>query len=380
MALLDLFSDVRRVPAECVVELDGGEISDMYPALVEVNVDTDRTKWTTAMLIFETRRVEDGSWSVQDDERFKPWVTIKIMAVFGNETEEVMRGYIREVKAEYPREKGTGKVTITCQDESILMDRTHVEQRWGEDVTINDGQIATEIAERHNVQLLQPPTDGQPVQDLNQNTTDARFLQKRAQANKFEVIFREGKMYFGEMRLDNNANVQPTIKVYAGTDTNCINFNIEDDGHMPDRIAYQLAAEVGANSDPATEVTPNLAILGNEAVDSSSSGLGDFVWRPSRQGVSNDEQMAVIAQQIANEQAMKIKVRGELDSSLYGHVLLTGELVGVDGVGDRYGGIYYVDTVQHKFNSDGYKSSFRLIRNAYGDNLPEQDNPLAAVL
>ena len=377
MGILDLFSEVKRIPAECVVKLNGEEINDMYGALVSVDVDVNRTQWTMASLEFETRRVEDGTWSVQDDDRFKPWISITIEAVFGTETEEVMRGYIREVKAEYPREKGTGKVNIICQDESILLDRQHIEKRWGEDVSITDGQIAADIAQQHNVKLLEVPTEGQTVQDLNQNTTNARFLQKRAQANKFEVIFREGKMYFGEMRL--TAQTQSTIKVYAGTDTNCINFSLQDDGHMPDTIAYQVAANVGTDA-PATEIRPNLDLLGNEPANSVNSGLDNFVWRANRQGVNDDQQMAIMAQQLANEQSMKIKVSGELDSSRYGHVLRTGEPVGIDRIGERYSGVYYVDSVRHKFDSNGFKSAFRLIRNAYGDNLPDEDNPLAGII
>ena len=98
MGLLSLFSEQRRQPAECVVELDGSEIDDMYPALVEVVVDADRGRATTATLVFESRRLEDGFWAVQDDDRFKPWVSIKIEAVFGDESEEVMRGYVKEIK------------------------------------------------------------------------------------------------------------------------------------------------------------------------------------------------------------------------------------------------------------------------------------------
>jgi len=41
----------------------------------------------------------------------------------------------------------------------------------------------------------------------------------------------------------------------------------------------------------------------------------------------------------------------------------------VDGVGDRYGGIWFVDTVRHRFSTEGYRQSFNLLRNAYGDNL-----------
>jgi phage protein D len=225
--------------------------------------------------------------------------------------------------------------------------------------------------------LLDTPGTGQTVEALNQNSTDIRFLLKRAQANGFEIIFRDGKLYFGDMRLD--AETQPTILVYAGADTNCISFNIQDDGHKPDKVAYHIAADVGSTSSP-TEVTPNLKVLGNEPAHSANSGLPDFVWRPQRQGVSDDTQMKAIAQHMANEQSMKITANGELDGSLYGHVLRIGEPVGVDGVGERYSGTYYVDAASHRFDVNGYKVTFRLLRNAYGDDLSDTSNPLSAVV
>ncbi|MCB1985621.1 MAG: hypothetical protein H6940_12190 [Burkholderiales bacterium] len=377
MGLLDLLSDKKLQPAECVVKLDNQEIDDMYPALVEVVVDADRSRATTATLVFEARRLEDGLWTVQDDDRFKPWIAVRIEAVFGDETEEVMRGFVKEVRAEYPQQRGSAKVTVSCQDHSLQLDREHIEQRWGEDAPTTDGAIAVEIAGRNELGVLEEPGEGQTVQDLLQNTTDIKFLQRRAQANGYEIIFREGKMHFGDMRLD--AETQPTIMVYAGPDTNCISFNIRDDGHKPDKVAYQVAAEVGTNEQPV-EVTPNLRVLGNDAADSSGAGLNDFVWRPQRQGVSDATQMQAVAQQMANEQSMKINVDGELDGSLYGHVLRIGEPVGVDGVGERYSGTYYVDAATHRFDVNGYKVSFRLLRNAYGDDLSESSNPLAGVL
>ena len=184
-------------------------------------------------------------------------------------------------------------------------------------------------------------------------------------------------MHFGDMRLD--ADVQETILVYAGPDTNCIRFNIQDDGHKPDKVAYQVAAAVGTE-EPPVEVEPNLRLLGKEPVGSTAAGLDDFVWRPSRRGINDDAQMRAVAQQQANEQSMKIKVDGELDGSLYGHVLRIGEPVGVDGVGDRYSGTYYVDAVTHRFDMNGYLATFRLLRNAYGDDLGGSDNPLAGIL
>jgi phage protein D len=376
MDLLGLFS-FKRQPAECIVEIDGAPIDDLYPSLVEVDVQADRTDWTIATLIFETRRMEDGSWVIQDDARLQPWKSIKIEAAFGEEVEEVMRGYIKDIRAEYPAEKGAARVTVSCQDESLLMDRLQREQRWGEDAPTTDGQIATTIAERNGLTILAPPTPGQTVQDLLQNATDIRFLKTRADANGYEVILRSGQVHFGERRM--TLAPQATIKVYAGTDTNCISFNVRDDGHQPDRVAYQVAAATGTEA-PAVEVESNLPLLGTTPANSVNSGLENFTWRLRREGVSDDTQAAALAQRSANDAAMRISADGELDGSLYGHVLRTGEPVGVDGVGEKNSGIYYVDAASHKFDVNGYRISFRLSRNAYGDNLPADDNPLAGVL
>jgi phage protein D len=377
MALVDLFSSANRAPAECVVYIDGQPIEDLYPFLISVEVDADRSRWTVATLRLETRRMEDGTWIVQDDDRFLPWKTVKIEAVFGDVTEEVMRGYIKEITADYPNERGSAAVTVSCQDASLLLDREHIEQRWGEDTPTNDGNIAAEIAGRHDLGMIGTPGQGQTVQDLNQNSTDIKFLQKRARANGYEIIFREGSMHFGELRLD--AETQATILVYAGKDTNCLSFSVSDDGHSPDRVAYQVAAESGSESQ-VQEVTPNLRQLGTRPADSSGSGLNDFVWRPQRQGVPDETQMQAIAQQAANNASMRIRGTGELDGSRYGHVLLTGEPVGVDGAGEKYSGTWYVSAARHSFDTDGYKTAFTLIRNAYGDDLDGGSNPLAGVL
>ena len=161
---------------------------------------------------------------------------------------------------------------------------------------------------------------------------------------------------------------QDNIMVYAGRDTNCINFSLTDDGHLPDKVAYDIAAREGDQNE-SEEIEPDLELLGTTPATSADSGLGDFVWRLSRSGESTPEEAAARALAKANENAMKITATGELDGTLYGHVLRVGEPVGVDGIGQRYGGIYYIDTVNHRFDIDGYRQTFTLLRNAYGDNL-----------
>ncbi len=375
--MLDWLDDLVRDPSSCVVRIDGNEIDDLYPNMVEVNATLDRRDAAEATLVFETRRMEDGSWNVHDDDRIRPWKTIRIAATFGDREDEIFQGYIRQVKVEFPEEKGAAKVTVTCQDTSILLDRSQRNYRWGDEVPVSDGQIATQILSEAGLSFLDTPGEGMSDLVVQQNETDIKFLAKRARESAYDVFFREGQLYFGAPRMDRSP--QPTILIYAGTSTSCVRFDLDDDGHHPDAVIYEIAPDTG-NESQETTVTPDLPTLGNEPVSSAGSGTGEFAWRISREGVTNDNQAQQRAQAQANEESMKIKASGELDGVIYGHVLLPGDPVGIDGVGDRYGGRWYVTKVEHRFDMSGYKQTFEVLRNAYGDDLNVVDNPLAALM
>lgn len=375
--LIDLLSGKRREPAECVITVAGREISELYPFLTEVSVDCGRDRAATARMRFESRRDEHGRWSVQDAGIFLPWATITIEAVFGSQRQEILRGYVREVAAEYPQNAAEATVTVECQDESLALDREHRRRNWGADAPSADQLILAGIASDHGMMPSPDSGAGQTGLVLNQDATDIAFLRERAEANGYELIFREGEIYFGPMRVGSAA--QPTILVYAGPDTNCVNFSIRSDGHRPDRVILQLATTSGSTAEEQT-VEPDLEMMGVQSAGSDGMGLRDFAWRLSRQGGRNEVEMQARAQRQANENAMKLHAEGELDGSLYGHVLLVGLPVAVDGVGDWLAGTYYVDRVRHRFSVDGYQQSFALLRNDYGDNVSSAGNVLAGVL
>src|SRR5262245_36531214 len=98
--VLALLSGKLREPAECVIKVGKSETeaSDLYPFLMEVKVETSRQEAWVATLTFESRRDEKGKWIVQDAGLFKPWEPIVIEAAFGSKTEEILRGYVREVR------------------------------------------------------------------------------------------------------------------------------------------------------------------------------------------------------------------------------------------------------------------------------------------
>jgi len=367
--LLDLFSEKERAPAECVITVDGAEITDLYPFLLEVAVEASRAEAATASLTFETRRDELGKWTVQDAEVLLPWARIVISAAFGSRVEEVMRGYIREVNLETPLDAGAAQVKVECQDDSLRLDRAHNRKTWGTaDLPSSDSQLLSEILVTYGLAADPENAAGQDrLVGVAQDDTDIKFLKARAEFNGYELIFRDGRVYFGPMRLQ--ADPQDTLLVYAGAATNCLSLSLRADGHQADAVAYDAPAESGDATTPET-VYPDLPLLGTTHADSSGAGLEDFVWKLSAEAGADAQRLQTLAQMKANDLDIhRVQGEGELDGTLYGHVLQAGLPVPVDGLGDWMSGIYYVDSVSHSFTSAGYKQRFRLLRNAYGDNL-----------
>jgi len=367
---LDLLGLKRRSPAECVVRVgvDGAEITDLYPFLVEVVVENNRNEAATATLTFETRRDESGRWLVQDAGVLLPWEAIVIQAVFGTEVEEVMRGYIKQVTTEYPQDPGAAQVKVECQDDSLRLDRTQRRFPWGADGPTTDTTILSTILGTYD--LTPHPENGagdDELSGINQDETDIQFLKKRAEANGYELCFAEGYVYFGPPRL--SAAAQDTILVQAGTGTNCLSLSIHADSHQADAVAVDIPDAEGDGS-TETILYPDLYVMGTTHADSLASGLEDFTWRLSGAAGADEARLIAEAQRKANEfDLQKVKADGELDGTLYGHVLAVGKPVGVDGVGEWMGGTYYVDKVSHHFAQDGYRQRFTLLRNAFGDNL-----------
>ncbi len=365
-----------RQPVTYRITVDGTEITDLYAQLVEAKVEMSRAAPSVCTLTFDTIRSDDSTWLVQDAGVFAPWGEFKIEADFDDYEEEVMRGYIKTIKADTPEQMGEAKVVVTCQDESMLLDREHTRRTWStEDESMTDGEVAQEIASQYS--LGTEVEDGLNNISNSQDGTYIQLLRDRAAANGYEFYIREGTLHMGPPQLDEEP--QSPIMVYAGANTNCTRFSVVHDGHRPDEVGVMRAADTGTEIEQET-LAPDMTLLGKDAATSSNAGLVPFVWQTQRPEGSSLEEALSRAQAKANENAWKVKADGELDGSLYGHVLLTHGLVGVYGVGETYGGLYYVDTVTHVFDQNGYRQSFKLIRNATGQQTdPGRDDSLAAV-
>jgi phage protein D len=363
-----------------VVEVEGADIAELYPLLTEVTVRCDRSGAWTGRLRFDSYRDGRGRWAVEDSPYFTPWDRVRISAHFGSHREEVLSGFVRQLTADHPGEQGRSSVTVECQDTSLMMDREQVRRSWGEEeAPTTDGMILAEILNAYPG-LVPAPGSGTGLSGLrgiNQNETDVQFLRRRAEANGYELMVGPSTVYFGPMRLD--GDLQPTILVYAGDAANCLSCSVTADGHAPDAVGFDVA-DPSDQTSRRVVVTPEGSVLGREPASSAGRALKDFVWQLSREGAADEEELRAKAQRRADELSMQVKAEGELDGAAYAHVLRVGEPVLLDGIGERFSGRYYVDTVDHRFSPNGYRQRFRLLRNAVGELPSTFAGPLGRVV
>jgi len=354
-----------RELAKCVVKIDDREINDFYPFLEQVSVETSRKDAAVCSLSFSSVRDDKGIWNIQDADLFIPWRRISIEAVFGSQREEIMRGFIREIKTDYSVDM-TSIVTVIGQDETIQLDRQNVQRTYStEQQPLGDDALIKELLKSHWDGSQMDIAPGKNCGNLNFDGTPIRLIRDRAELNGYEFFIRKGKAYFGLPDL--TGDPQPVILIYAGKASNCLNLSVIHDGHSPDSVLFTNAPESSDEISSGESYTSHSEALGVTPANSENKGLGDFIWRiQSPQGSTSAEREAR-AKAKAEEIAWKIHATGELDGSAYGHVLLTNRTVRVDGIGSTYGGIWYVDEVRHHFSTNGYRQTFQLIRNATGE-------------
>jgi phage protein D len=362
--MLDLFSQAYVQPAECIIKVAGQPLTDLYPFVTEVTVDATRDRASEATIRFYSPVDEAGTWLVADDPRLETWADVTIEADFRDATEEILRGVIVQVAPSFPANAGEAIVTVTCRDDSARLDREVRRRNWGDQAApTTDMVILQTMAGEAGLGVDPASQPGQSNLVLSQNSSDAAFLKRRADANGYELIFHGGQIYFGPMRL--SLESQPTIMVYAGRSTNCRSFSPRNGGDQRRAVAYARRDDHGDPGSPVT-VEADLPLMGTTPAQGRGTGLDDHVGYLARDSVPDDAQSEALARARANLGDMSIRAEGELDGSLYGHVLRVAEPVEVDGVGERYSGTYYVDSVTHRFDTHGYDQRFTLMRNALG--------------
>nr|MDT0659426.1 hypothetical protein [Micromonospora sp. DSM 115978] len=272
---------------------------------------------------------------------------------------------------------GTGTVTVTGGDVSVMMD---LEERSAEhpaqDETVIAAKLIAGYATYGVIPMVIPPPSIDPPIPIEripvQQATDLAYLTEMADRYGYVFYVRAGPAplanigYWGPpVRV---GEPQPALSVNMGAETNVEQISFRSDGLAPTEL-------VGAVQDRLTNRVVPVSSLGTRRPPLATqpdwlvNGANVRTTRFRDSGLSATGALAR-AQGAADASIDSLTATGTLDAPRYGDLLTARGLVGLRGAGRQHDGLYYVRQVTHRIRPGEYTQSFTLVREGVGTTTP----------
>lgn len=359
------------MPAEqVVVEIDGAEITDIYPDLSWVSVETGDDLAALFRLELAMPRLADGTWAHVDDARLSLWRRVVISAGFADDTSDtVMTGYITHVMPVFDADPARCRLQIWGMDATALLDREEKLRAWPD---LSDADIASAVIAEHGLIADVAPTDvvhDARVSTVMQRETDAGLLRRLAARNGYgcwvdgdtsgdTVHFRPVEVTPADL---------PVLAVHFGEETTVTSLAVRAVGPGPMGVA---AAQLDRTAKEVLSVTA--APGGREAMGASTAeallapGMGLAQAFVTHSPATGEPEMAELVQAAYERSQWFVTAQAVVDANRYGAVLRPHQTVLVKGAGETHSGEYEVVAVHHRIGADGYRQHLELRRDALG--------------
>jgi phage protein D len=345
------------------IEIEGEEISDVYPDLSNFEIELDDELIGMFRLRIQLQKEEDGTWKYIDDERFSVWKKMTIAAGFESGIEDIITGYITHVKPVFDPEPSLCILEIWGMDSSVLMDREEKLKDWSNK---KDSDIASDIFNSYGITPVVEDTalvHDEAVSTIIQRETDLQFLKRLALRNGYECYLDGENGYFRNPQID--ANPQPILAAIFGKEQNLNRISLEINALEPTNVSMsQIDRADKSILDVSATSSQQTALGSKDSVGILGSGINPAQVFLDMNVATGNPEMTALCQGIYHRAEWFLTGDGEIAGNQYGYVLKPRGTVTIKGIGETYNGVYYVSHVTHSFTSSGYSQFFRVKRNA----------------
>jgi hypothetical protein len=306
----------------------------------------------------------------------KPFNRVVIVVRLNAAPQVLMDGVITHRELTPATTPGSGTLTITGEDVSVMMD---LEEKIDEHPAQDETTIATLLIARYArygliPQVTSPPVTDQPAPVERvpvQRGTDLAYLNQMAR--RFGYVF---YIVPGPAPMANTAYWGPPVRVGTpqsalsvdlGADTNVVQIAFRSNSMAPTRVTGRI-------QDRATDRAVTVQSTGSQrpALSASpdwSANLPNVrTTLFAETGLTTAQAMAR-AQGIAEASTDSLTATGTLDVLRYGSLLSARGLVGLRGAGQAHDGLYYVKRVTHRIRRGEYTQDFVLTRDGTGSTV-----------
>jgi len=325
-------------------------------------------------LRFKLVQRANGEFGPLDDDLFEPGVAIGFeLEAPGGLTQRLFEGLITHIRPHFETVESNAYLEVLAMDAAVTLDAEERVVAWP---NVKDSDVVSQVLSGYQIDVQVDDTSVMYDEDrqlLIQRATDWRFLQHLAQRNgaRFYLEYDSAQervvAHFGPPDVDGTA--QPDIVLLQdGTCLNWADLQLVATGPVThtaaalDPIGKQIVRGDG---------TTTLSLLGDDdAAAAVEAGLKSAGAAASvafvRDPFPLDEAIGAETAAATDAARFVIELRGELDPSLYRGLLRARRPVLVRGVGRRFSGVYYVQSVRTTLEDSTLLQSFVATRNATG--------------
>lgn len=345
------------------ISIEDEAAPDLFLSLLEMDVEEDHRMAASFRIKVAITRQDDGLWTLLEDERIKPWAKVTISVNVSDEEQEIVSGYITQLKPHIAPDENSSYLEIWGMDSSCLMSLEEKIKAWP---NMSDSDIAGQIFAEYN---LTPEVDDtsvihdEAIATIIQRDTDIQFLKRLARRNGFECFVNGDTGFFRKPVLD--AEPLPFLAAHFGCETNLVSFEAKLNSFRPTKVEMHQIDTVAKQVQDALVEAGEQELLGRDRAESVAVPNGIVPRLQVRQAVAvNQPEMENLCRALFDEAEWLIEANGEIETVLYGAVLRAKSLVPIKGVGEVFSGTYYITNVKHSFKPDNYSQHFKARRNA----------------
>ncbi len=342
MSLLDSLPPGSAPDTDVVsskVLVNGSPLSNEID-LAQITIGKSFNKIAWAKLVFIDGSASDQDFALSDDDKFKPGNPITVQLGYQGETDTVFDGIIVKHSIKV-RQNGQSTMFIEAKDKAIKMAFPRNSAYYP---NAKDSDVIAQLATGLDTDIA--PTTVTHSQLVQFDCSNWDFVVTRAEANKMMVLTDDGKLIVKTLSTSGDS-------VFTATyGSNIYEFEAEMDARRQSASiisrSWDYTKQATEESDPGTT---DFAENGNISSDDLGQVLGaDMVLMHTGHLTSPQLQAWSDSYALRNSLSKavgRVRVEGNGD-------VKPGDMITLEGVGDRFNGDVLVTGILHQFDGDWY--------------------------
>jgi Rhs element Vgr protein len=340
-------SDAPKTVATFTILSAGTAVSREYHILsIIVNKEVNRIASATIILL--DGEASKQSFEISNKADFEPGKELEIKAGYRSTEETVFKGIV--VKHGIKVRKNNSVLVIECRDKAVKMTGAY-RSKYFKDV--KDSDIMEELIDAHGVDKDVTATTVTHKQVVQYNSTDWDFMLCRCDAAGMLCFVNDNKVTISKPQFSGDAAL--TIQ-YGAT---VLDLDAEIDARLQYKSVKGSSWSYTDQSllDSVEAEDPGVPDAGNISPDTLADVIGDSEFRLFHSGKMEEPEL----QAWVNTRALKnklAKIRGRVRTEGTAAVS-PGQLIQLNGVGERFEGKLYVTGVRHEVEDGSWQTVFQ---------------------